>query len=141
MSRRKEPDVSSNFLVQFLPDGNAAASLLLDGLMGSLQRAWTERTLKAEMDRHPRPEEPARNVRDVDGYMIVATDTVNTEIEVPHNHQGGFDQQLFAQCQHQFPGFDDKIMLMYARGMSPCEITGHLHELQLKQRYSDDMHR
>jgi transposase-like protein len=42
---------------------------------------------------------------------------------------GSFDPQLIAKYQRRFPGFDDKIISMYARGMSTREITGHLREL------------
>ena len=40
-----------------------------------------------------------------------------------------FDPQLIAKYQRRFPGFDDKIVSMYARGMSTREIQGHLREL------------
>jgi len=40
-----------------------------------------------------------------------------------------FDPQLIAKHQRRFPGFDDKIVSMYARGMSAREIVGHLREL------------
>src|SRR3546814_17937904 len=50
-------------------------------------------------------------------------------IEVPRDRAGSFDPQLIAKYQRRFPGFDDKIISMYARGMSTREITGHLREL------------
>ena len=40
-----------------------------------------------------------------------------------------FDPQLIAKYQRRFPGFDDKIVSMYARGMSTREIVGHLRDL------------
>jgi putative transposase len=42
---------------------------------------------------------------------------------------GRFDPQLIAKYQRRFPGFDDKIISMYARGMSTREIVGHLRDL------------
>jgi hypothetical protein len=51
------------------------------------------------------------------------------EIEVPRDRQSSFDPQLIAKYQRRFPGFDDKIVLMYARGMSTREIAGHLRDL------------
>ncbi len=41
----------------------------------------------------------------------------------------GADPQLIAKYQRRFPGFDEKIVSMYARGMSVCEIQGHLRDL------------
>jgi len=45
----------------------------------------------------------------------------------PRGHN--FDPQLIPKYQRRFPGFDEKIVSMYARGMSTREITGHLQEL------------
>ena len=47
----------------------------------------------------------------------------------PRDRQATFDPQLIARYQRRFPGFDDKIVSMYARGMSTREIVGHLREL------------
>ena len=57
------------------------------------------------------------------------TDTGKIELEVPRDRQSSFDPQLIAKYQRRFPGFDDKIISMYARGMSTREIVGHLREL------------
>src|SRR5438045_3932075 len=51
------------------------------------------------------------------------------ELEVPRDRQARFDPQLIAKYQRRFPGFDDKIISMYARGMSTREIVGHLRDL------------
>ena len=48
---------------------------------------------------------------------------------MPRDRQASFDPQLIAKYQRRFPGFDDKIISMYARGMSTREIAGHLREL------------
>jgi putative transposase len=48
---------------------------------------------------------------------------------VPRDRLATFDPQLIAKYQRRFPGFDDKIVSMYARGMSTREIQGHLREL------------
>jgi putative transposase len=48
---------------------------------------------------------------------------------VPRDRRSSFDPQLIAKYQRRFPGFDDKIVSMYARGMSTREIVGHLREL------------
>ena len=48
---------------------------------------------------------------------------------MPRDRQASFDPQLIAKYQRRFPGFDDKVISMYARGMSTREIVGHLREL------------
>ena len=63
------------------------------------------------------------------GKKTVITDSGQIELEVPRDRQARFDPQLIAKYQRRFPGFDDKIISMYARGMSTREIVGHLRDL------------
>lgn len=69
------------------------------------------------------------NSRNGYGRKIVVTDTGKIDLEVPRDRQASFDPQLIAKYQRRFPGFDDKIISMYARGMSAREIVGHLRDL------------
>jgi putative transposase len=63
------------------------------------------------------------------GRKSVVTDTGRMALEVPRDRQASFDPLLIAKYQRRFPGFDDKIISMYARGMSTREIAGHLLDL------------
>src|SRR3546814_1539607 len=78
------------------------------------------------MDHHLGQEDQGANSRNGYGRKTVTTDGGRIEIEVPRDRAGSFDPQLIAKYQRRFPGFDDKIISMYARGMSTQEITGHL---------------
>src|SRR5205085_11977901 len=51
------------------------------------------------------------------------------ELEMPHDRQASFEPKIVAKEQTRFSVFDDKIMSMYARGMSTREIQGHLQEI------------
>jgi putative transposase len=99
------------------------------GLLDSLKKALTERALNAEMDHHLAGDDGAGNTRNGYGRKTVMTDTGKLAIDVPRDRQASFDPQLIAKYQRRFPGFDDKIVSMYARGMSTREIVGHLHDL------------
>jgi putative transposase len=99
-----------------------------NGLIDDLKKALAERVLNAEMDHHLAGEEPS-NRRNGYGKKTVITDTGQIELVVPRDREARFDPQLIAKYQRRFPGFDDKIISMYARGMSTREIVGHLHEL------------
>ena len=57
------------------------------------------------------------------------TGTGKLDLQLPRDRLSTFDPQLIAKYQRRFPGFDDKIVSMYARGMSTREIQGHLREL------------
>ena len=129
MPRRKEPAISNELLDQLLAGGAASAAFGQGGLLNSLKKALTERALNAEMDHHLAGEDSSGNTRNGYGRKTVTTDTGKLTIEVPRDRQSSFDPQLIAKYQRRFPGFDDKIVSMYARGMSTREITAHLHEL------------
>ena len=129
MSRRKEPVIPNELLDQLLAGGAASAAFEQGGLLDSLKKALTERALNAEMDHHLAADDSAGNTRNGYGRKTVTTESGKLEIDVPRDRQSSFDPQLIAKYQRRFPGFDDKIVSMYARGMSTREITGHLHEL------------
>ena len=129
MSQRKAPSIPAELLDQLLAGTDAATALDQGGLLDSLKKALAERALGAEMDHHLGHEEQAGNSRNGYGRKTVLTDTGKVGIEVPRDRDGSFDPQLIAKYQRRFPGFDDKIISMYARGMSTREITGHLREL------------
>jgi putative transposase len=80
------------------------------------------------MDHHLAGEEPG-NRRNGHGQKTILTDTGRIELAVPRERQASFDPRLIAKYQRRFPGFEDKIVSMYARGMSTREIVGHRREL------------
>ena len=129
MSRRKEPVIPAELLDRLLAGTDAASALDQGGLLDSLKKALAERALSAEMDYHLGSDDQAGNSRNGYGRKTVITDTGKIDIHVPRDRTGSFDPQLIAKYQRRFPGFDDKIISMYARGMSTREITGHLREL------------
>jgi putative transposase len=129
MARRKAPHLPDNLLDQLLAGGDARAALDPGGLLDDLKKALAERVLNAEMDHHLSHEGNAENRRNGYGSKTVLTDTAKLEIAIPRDRQATFDPQLIGKYQRRFPGFDDKIISMYARGMSTREISGHLRDL------------
>src|SRR5215208_6784943 len=129
MPRRKEPTIPDALLDQLLAGADPKTAFDPNGLLDGLKKALAERALNAEMDHHLSGEEEAGNSRNGYGRKTVITDTGKIALEVPRDRQASFDPQLIARYQRRFPGFDDKIVSMYARGMSTREIAGHLREL------------
>lgn len=113
---------------QLLVSTDAAAALSQGGLLDSMKKGFAERALNAEMDHHFGQEERGGASRNGYDRKTVTTDGGRIEIEVPCDRAGSFDPQLIATYQRRFPGFDDKIISMYARGMSMREITRHLRD-------------
>lgn len=59
----------------------------------------------------------------------VTTDSGKVVLDIPRDRNGSFDPVLIAKYQRRFPGFDTKIISMYARGMTTREIQGHIEEI------------
>jgi putative transposase len=129
MARRKRPTIPDAVLDQLLAGADAKTAFDKDGLLDELKKALAERALNAEMDHHLDAGEGDGNSRNGYGKKTVLTDTGKIEIEVPRDRRSTFDPQLIAKYQRRFPGFDDKIISMYGRGMSVREIQGHLRDL------------
>jgi len=128
MPRRKAPHIPDELLDQLLAGADAKTAFDTNGLLDALKKALAERALNAEMDHHLATDESG-NSRNGYGRKTVTTETGRLELEIPRDRQASFDPQLIAKYQRRFPGFDDKIVSMYARGMSAREIVGHLREL------------
>lgn len=106
-----------------------------NGLFKQLKKALIERALSAELTEHLGYEkgDPAGrgtgNSRNGRSSKTLLTEDGELEIAVPRDRAGSFEPQLIAKGQTRFDGFDDKILSLYARGMTVREIQGHLAEL------------
>ena len=131
MPRRKQPVISDVLLDQLLDGADAKSAFDPNGVLDILKKALAERMLNAEMDQHLGGEaaDGRSNSRNGYGQKTVLTESGRLALDIPRDRQGSFDPQLIAKYQRRFPGFDEKIVSMYARGMSVREIQGHLREL------------
>ena len=100
----------------------------------AFKKALIERALGAEMSHHlgyppgaAKPEESA-NHRNGRSGKTVLTEDGPLRIEVPRDRQGSFEPVLIPKHERRFTGFDDKIIAMYARGMTMREIQGFVLE-------------
>lgn len=128
MARRKEPRIPPALIDQLLAGADPKTVFDPNGLLDELKKALAEKVLNAEMDHHLATGE-GPNSRNGYGRKTVLTDTGKIDLDVPRDRQASFDPQLIAKYQRRFPGFDEKIISMYARGMSTREIVGHLRDL------------
>jgi putative transposase len=131
MPRRKPPAIPDALLDQLLDGADPRTAFNPDGVIDALMKALAERLLNAEMDHHLGGigHDGPVNTRNGYGQKTVLTDTGRLALDIPRDRQGTFDPQLIAKYQRRFPGFDEKIVSMYARGMSVREIQGHIREL------------
>ena len=102
-----------------------------DGLLDELKKALAERALNAELDHHLEQdaEQAAGNHRNGSSSKTVLTENGKLALSIPRDRQSRFEPQIIAKYQRRFPGFDEKIIALYARGMSTRDIQAHLREL------------
>src|SRR5689334_6945950 len=127
--------VRKELIEELLANRNPEEVFAQDGLLDELKKALAERILNAEMDQHLAAEradevigEP-RNHRNGHSRKTVLTGTGKLDLQVPRDRQASFEPQLIAKYRRRFPDFDDKVVSLYARGMTVREIQGHLREL------------
>ena len=105
------------------------------GLVKQITKRLVERVLEAEMAEHlgyergERNEAARENPRNGTSPKRLKIDDGEIEIEVPRDRKSTFEPQLVKKHQRRLTGFDDKVLSLYARGMSTREIQGHLAEL------------
>src|SRR6201987_5092398 len=105
------------------------------GLLKQLTKALLERAMSAELTGHLGYEkhDPAGynsgNSRNGATPKKVKGDFGEIEVKTPRDRNGTFEPQILPKHQTRFDGFDDKILSLYARGMTTREIQGHLEEI------------
>jgi putative transposase len=106
-----------------------------NGLLHQLKGALMERLLEAEMTEHlgyDANEAKGRgsgNSRNGHSAKTVETESGPVEIRVPRDRKGSFEPQAVPKHRRRLEGFDEKVLALYARGMSTRDIQGHLREL------------
>ena len=107
----------------------------LESMFRSLKKAVIERAMSAEMSAHlgyrQGESKPAgrANQRNGTSGKTVITDDGPVRIEVPRDREGSYEPQIIGKHERRFTGFDQKIIAMYARGMTVREIQGYLAEM------------
>ena len=138
--RQKDSDdpalkpVASEILDQFAPDRPLTAAEI-DVAMRRFKKALLERALGAELTHHlgypagaPKPE-ASTNHRNSTTPKTVLTDEGTVDLDVPRDREGTFAPVLIPKHERRFTGFDDKILALYARGLTVREIQAFLHEM------------
>ena len=102
-----------------------------EGLLDELKRALAERILDTEMDVHLDDERECSlgNHRNGHSQKTVLTENGSLPLTIPRDRHGRFEPQLIEKYRRRFPDFDQKIIALYARGMSTREIEAHVREL------------
>ena len=128
-----QPQISAKLLEELIP--GPVTKEEFEDIFQNFKKAFIERALNAEMSHHlgysagqAKPE-GATNHRNGSSAKTVITDTGSLRIEVPREREGSFEPQLIGKHERRLTGFDDKIIAMYARGMTVREIQGFMAEM------------
>ena len=127
------PQIPSEWLDQVVTGPMTPEAV--ESVMRGFKKAVIELALGAEMSHHlgyrsgaAKPER-STNHRNGNSGKTVLTDDGPLRIEIPRDRDGSFEPQLIGKHERRFTGFDDKIVAMYARGMTVREIQGFLGEM------------
>ena len=127
------PQISAQLLEELIP--GPVTKEQFEDIFQNFKKAFIERALNAEMSHHlgygagqAKPE-GTTNHRNGSSAKTVITDTGSLRIDVPREREGSFEPQLIGKHERRLTGFDDKIIAMYARGMTVREIQGFMAEM------------
>ena len=128
--------INTDLIDELLKDYKKPEDITGDnGLLKQLTKAILERALESEMThelgytKHSRPAKPSVNARNGTSTKTLKTDHGELELSIPRDRNSEFEPQIVKKGQRRFTGFDDKIVSMYARGMTTRDIQGHLEEI------------
>jgi putative transposase len=131
-----EKELLDGLVDQLLKDYKKPEEILGEkGLLKRFSKAVLERALNAELtghlgyDKHDPAGYGSGNARNGTTEKTLKGKSGEVTIEVPRDRNGTFEPQIVKKHQTRFDGFDDKILSMYARGMTTRDIQGHLEEI------------
>ena len=131
----KSPDAAEAVLDQFAGPARPMSQLEVDAITKQFKKALVERMLGGELTHHlgypPGGEKPPEvtNHRNGSSAKTVLTDEGALDLQIPRDREGTFAPQLIGKHARRFTGFDDRILALYARGMTVREIQAFLAEL------------
>jgi putative transposase len=144
-ARREDPDPLADRVKELLPNelidqlmaGAKSGEEITGqgGLLSQLTKRMVERAMEVELTDHlgyePHQEPPggAGNTRNGSTPKTLLTEHGPVRIDTPRDRAGSFEPQIVRKRQRRFEGFDDKILALYARGMSTRDISAHLEEI------------
>jgi len=134
MTKKKKVTSRSDELIDELLEkyGTSPEAVLGEqGLFMDLKKRIVERALAGELTHHlgyPAGDKPHEMENYHNGYSSkkLLGEDGSMEIEVPRDREGSFEPMLVPKGKRRFEGFDERIIAMYARGMSVREIQGFL---------------
>ena len=128
--------INLDLIDQLLKDYQSPEDVLGEnGILKQLTKAVLERAMQAELthhlgyEKHSLTGNNSGNSRNGKSKKTLKGDFGNLPIEVPRDRNASFEPQIIPKGETRFAGFDDKILSLYARGMTTRQIQQHLEEI------------
>lgn len=131
----KNKTIDPQLIKQLLEHADSGEFFGKDGFFQQLKQSLVNGILNAEMDhhlgfeKHSRNEKPTDNRRNGAYAKKILSDGDHLDIAVPRDRAGDFVPQIVPKGVRRLDGFDEKVISMYARGMTVREIQDHLYEI------------
>src|SRR5688572_18802075 len=126
--------IPSEILDQFVGQGPLTPEEL-EAVMRRFKKAIIERALGGELTHHlgyapgaTKPDDTTNHRNGTSGKTVL-TDDGPLPLEVPRDRDGSFEPRLIGKHERRFTGFDDKVIALYARGLTVREIQAFLREM------------
>lgn len=139
--KKKEPKRVDEMLDELLADCQTPEDILGEsGLLKQLSKRLIERALAGELNHHLKGEEaepeapasdslPRSNSRNGYSKKTIQSNQGEMDLAIPRDRQGEFEPVLVPKHQRRLAGLDEKILVLYARGLSTRDMSAQLEEL------------
>lgn len=132
----KTEDINAKLVEELLSKSEPGELFGKDGLFTKLKKQVVEKMLSSEIDhelgysKHSKVPKSSSNRRNGNYEKTIIDDEGHKiPIDVPRDREGEYSPQLIPKGVRRFAGFDDKVISLYARGMSMSEIQAHIEEI------------
>lgn len=136
MKMKKKPQFSDELLDQIIADDMLGGDWTpIQNKLDGIKAALMERMLRGEMTHHlgyPAGEDAPTGIsnrRNGTSEKTLQTDSGEVTIQIPRDRMGAFDPIIVQKHQRRLPDFDEKVIALYARGLSTKDIQGYLYEI------------
>jgi putative transposase len=133
--KRKPTEIPEDILDQFAGPARPMSQADVDAITRRFKKAIVERMRGGELTHHlgyppggSKPEDTTNHRNGTSGKTVL-TDDGPLAVDIPRDRDGTFEPQLIPKHVRRFTGFDDKILALYARGMTVREIQAFLSEM------------
>jgi putative transposase len=133
MGKKQEGPFREEQIDEWLKNGHKPEDV--KSLLQQITKAVLERALQGELTEHlgyakgDVVEKKTDNARNGSTSKSLRGEFGEIELETPRDRKGEFEPQLIKKHQTRFTGFDEKVLWLYARGLTTREIQGHLEEM------------